>query len=361
MKVFILSLGILLSSPICGLAQTKVDKDQASVYGTKAVQLINRATNYDEAISLLEKAKHLDPSNLEYPFNEARIFYQQQKYQEAYELLEKHVGHKDVTPLYFQLLGSTYKALRSYDLAVQSFKKGLDHFPKSAMLYHEIGVVEYSRRQFNKAMSNWEKGLKANPNYASNYYSLGKLLSYSDETIWAVLYGEMFMNLEPSTERSNEMSKILFKTYKKSIHLNTDTINVQFTRKSVKKKLGVSHKKASFSYDYAMAMVKSISSEYSHTELSLSSLNSIRHKFISDWYKDKRNKAYPNPLFDFQKQLINKGYCNAYNYWMFMHGDKEEFNTWVKSNKEEFNAFKDWFKDHRVKTNKKHYFSRRHY
>lgn len=362
MKQLILGFGLLMSLPNVLLAQSKAEIDQASIYGKEASSLILRAVSYDKAINLLEKAKYLDPSNILYHFYEAQIFSNQYKFNEVVSTLTPLLPHEDVTPQVYQLLGITYKKLTQYDNAIKAYEQGLEKFPNSGMLYHEIGVVQYKQKAYNKAMASWEQGIEANPNYASNYFSLGKLLSYSDETIWAVLYGEIFMNLEPTTERSEEMSQILFRTYNKSIHLSSDPSKVQFTKEAILSLSKAKDAHVSFPFIYGLSMVKSIASEISNkNELSLSALYSIREKFIVNWFQEKTNKEYPNELFDFQRSLIKKGYSEAYNYWIFMHANKDEFKTWVNTHQKEFNTFVEWFKKHRVKHTKKVHFSRTHY
>lgn len=362
MKTLVLGLSFLLTSPICVLAQTKAERDQAKSYGKEAVQLINREVSLDKAINLLEKAKYVDPENINYPFQEARIFFKQFKYQEVVDILTPFVNHEDVNPQIFRLLGRAYKRLTEYDKAIDIYKQGIKQFPNAGVLFHEIGIIQYRKKAYNKSMDSWESGIKADPNFASNYYSLAKLLSYSNETIWAVLYGEIFMNLEPSTERSEEMSKILYNTYKKSIHLNQSGSSVQFTQKEIKKLSKSKKEKVPFQFAFGVSMVNSITEKLSSIEtLDLASLNTLRQNFISGWYKDKQNKQYPNTLFDFQKLLIDKGYSDSYNYWMFMHANKEEFKLWVDTHENEFSEFVEWFKSHRVKQNKKHYFSRLQY
>lgn len=363
MKILILGLSLLLSSQQYLMAQSKADKIQAKDYCKEANSLSEMSQTRDEAIILLKKAKGLDPENMDYPYQIAVVLYKQSKYKEAIDYLSKFTFHKNISEQSFHLIGDCNKRLKQFDEAIEALNDGLKQFPNSGMLYHEQGVIEYRRKDYRKAMSYWEKGIKVDPEYASNYYSLSKLLSYSDETVWAVLYGEAFMNLEPTTKRSEEMSRILYNTYKKSIHLSPAPASVHFTKDAIVPLSVMKSSKISFPFMYGLSMAQSISKEPSNDtkEIDLASLNAVRQSFISGWYTQKNNKLYPNTLFDFQKDLEKKGFIDSYNYWLFMHGNKEEFKQWVDHHEEEFDAFVDWFKTHRAKSSKKQHFSRRSY
>ncbi len=363
MKIIILGLSLFLSSPFCVLAQSKSNKKQANTYYNKAIEFAEMSQTRDEAIDLLKKAKYLDPNNMQYDYQIAYLLYKQNKYQETIDYLGKFTFHENVTEQYFQLLGDAYKRLKKYDKAIVSLQDGLNRFPNSGMLFYEQGVVEYQRKDYKKAMYYWENGIKANPKYASNYYSLSKLLSYSDETVWSVLYGEAFMNLEPTTTRSEEMSSILYNTYKKSIHLTSVPVSVHFTKDAIVPFSVLKDSKISFPFMYGLSMAQSIAIESSvrDQKIDLETLNFVRQIFITNWYTEKKNKLYPNTLFDFQKTLEKKGFIEAYNYWLFMHGNKTEFQNWLSTHEDEFKLFVEWFKSHRAKNDKKNYFSRKKY
>ena len=363
MKHIILGLGLLFLSPTNLSAQSKEDKQQAQNFYKEAVELAVMSNTRDQAIDLLKKAEDLDPDNLNYPYEIAQVLYKQSKYNEAILYLTKFTFHKNITAQSFEIQGNCYRRLKEFDHAINVLNDGIKKFPKAANLHHAKGVIEYRRKDYNRAMSNWEKGIKADPTFASNYYSLAKLLSYSSETVWAIMYGEVFMNLEPTTERSKEMSQILFDTYKKSIHLNEDPVRVHFTQDAIVPSSEVKDTKPSFPFMYGLTMVKSIVNEFSEdkNELKIEHLNTIRQSFISSWFKQKTNKIFPNILFDFQKKLEKKGFADAYNHWLFMYGDIEAFKSWTKNHEEEFNAFTEWFKTHRAKSSEGHYFSRRNY
>lgn len=78
-------------------------------------------------------------------------------------------------------------------------------------------------------------------------------------------------------------------------------------------------------------------------DININSLDKIRHNFIENYYKMGHNKTHPNILFDFHKNLIDKGHFEAYNHWILMKGDEDMYRNWRDLNAEKWNAFVKWF------------------
>jgi tetratricopeptide (TPR) repeat protein len=359
-KIFLL--GVLIIS-FSLYAQNESNKERAYNLGMEAVKAMDHDGDYEKAIKLLEKAQELDKQNINYPYEAAYSYYLLKDYNKTIEILEKIKGHKNVNDQIYQLLGNSYDYSGKSDKALSTYRKGLKKFPNSGKLYLEQGIIENSRKNYNEAIGYWEKGIEVDPTFPSNYYYLGKTFSYSDEKIWSVLYSEMFINLERNSDRTSEISELLYKTYKESIHINSDsTGGVSFSKVNTigfkKNKLNIP-----FPITFGLTMTASLGIEIlnKEKEISISSINKIRQNFISNWFLQKRNKKYPNVIFDFQKQLEDKGFFEAYNYWLFMKGDEVEFNKWLISNQSIFDEFTEWFTVYPIKINKKNFFSRNQY
>ena len=87
----------------------------------------------------------------------------------------------------------------------------------------ESGSIKYYNKEYNEAIAFWEDGINANPNCASNYYRLSKVFSLTEERIGTLIYGEYFILLEPNTQRTKEISKLLYENYEKSYEIKTDS------------------------------------------------------------------------------------------------------------------------------------------
>ena len=356
-KIFLVLLTLTLSISFT-FAQTDSDKEKALEYGKEAVQIMDEG-KIDEAIELLKKAEALDPEHIAYPYEIAYALYSQKEYKKAAKQLEKMMAHKDVSKQHYQLLGNSYDNLNKPEEALKVYKQGLEKFPDAGSLYLEQGILEYHRENYDAAINYWEKGVAVEPDFSSNYYWLGKTFSYSDERVWSVIYGEIFMNLERNSKRTVEMSEILFNTYKESINISSDTsAEVNFSK--VMQMDASKGFKIPFQITYGLTMTMSLINEISKTEskISLKSLDYIRQNFTSNWFNQKNEKEYPNLLFDFQKQLKEKGFLESYNYWFLMKGSEDEFIKWLETNESKFTKFAEWFNANPLIIDKENYFSR---
>jgi tetratricopeptide (TPR) repeat protein len=350
--VFILSLALN--------AQNETNKERAFNLGMEAVKAMDNEGNYEKAITLLQEAQSLDKQNINYPYEISYSYYLLKNYSKTIEILEKIKNHKNVNDRIYQLLGNSYDYTGNPEKALSIYRKGLKKFPNSGKLYLEQGILENSRENYNKAIAYWEKGIEVEPTFSSNYYWLGKTFSYSDEKIWSILYGEIFINLERNSNRTAEISELLYKTYKESIHITSDsTGGVSFSKVNI---IGFKKNKIQIPFPivFGLTMTASLRVEIlnKETQISISSINKIRQSFIFNWYSQKRNKKYPNIIFDFQKQLKDEGNFESYNYWLFMKGNEIEFNKWLLSNQPKFDKFIEWFLDNPMDLNEKNYFSR---
>ena len=89
--------------------------------------------------------------------------------------------------------------------------------------WYEYAYSYYMQKDYAKALEimqaipYYEKGIEMAPEYPSNYYRLARIYCNSENEIWGVIYGEIFMNLERNTQRTREISALLYQTYQKAL------------------------------------------------------------------------------------------------------------------------------------------------
>ena len=79
-------------------------------------------------------------------------------------------------------------------------------------------------------MTYFEKGIEVNPMFASNYFRAAKIYCNSSEEVWGMIYGEIFINLERTNDRTFKISKLLFDTYKSEITFTSETATLVFQK-----------------------------------------------------------------------------------------------------------------------------------
>ncbi|MFT5336970.1 MAG: tetratricopeptide (TPR) repeat protein [Luteibaculaceae bacterium] len=338
------------------LSQTK--KEKAQKMGIEAVQIMDEG-DYNTSIKMLKKARKLDPESIHYDYEIAYALYSQKKYKKAIKILEKIIVDPEAVDVHFQLLGNAYDLIGMPDKAILSYVKGQAVFPQSGKLYLEPGIVEYYRENYDKAISYWEKGISVEPNFASNYFWLGRTFSFSDELIWSVLYGEIFMNLERNTKRTVEMSEILFKSYSKAIQLFPDSVSVNFSNRFELTKDDLEIFPFSMTYGINMVLSATISLlDRENNNITIRDIHDIRSLFLANWFEKGNDSTYTNVLFDFQREISVNGFMEPYGFWLLMKGNEEAFGVWYEENETLFNAFAEWFNKIDLEIDVANYFSR---
>lgn len=335
-------------------AQAESDKARAMELARTAVKLEDDG-NIDTAIVLLNMARNLDSSEYTYPYELGYVYYMKKDYKKAVAYYEKVITMDKIDDQCFQMLGNSYDMNNQRDKAEEAYEKGLALFPKSGKLNLELGNIHQD--DWNKALGYYEKGIQVDPLFRSNYYWASRIFCHSDQEVWGMIYGEIFMNMERNTNRTREISKLLFDTYSGQITFSSDTsYSVSFCKRIDMK--DDKKTKLPFCLCYEPCLALAVIGEKS---ISLGSLNRIRTKFIDYYYDRKFNKPYPNLLFDWHERLIKQNMFECYNYWLLKEGALDEFNKWYNNNTAKMDVFIKWFSSNPMPINEKNKFSRLDY
>lgn len=317
---------------------------QAQKTIVKVNQLLQKAKdsiavgNTDAGMKFLEQAEKLAPDNSAIQFEKAYVMYVAEAYKQSITLLQKLLETSEVKEDYYLLLGTNYDMMHQPDSAIIAYKKGLDAFPESGRLYYESGIVEFQQQQYHKAISFWETGVKTEPTYAGNYYMLTKLFNLTSEKIWVLCYGEIFMNLEPDTERTAEVSQLLFHVYSDSYH-RQQTGNKRFFISQISNK-------ESFEQAYTFVLNLAAQEVNASMPLTIKDIQAIRKQFLLQWYSEHKLyvDTYPNALIAYQKELIAKGCFESYTYWVFSEGNYQEFEIWLQQHQNKYDQLTEFVK-----------------
>jgi tetratricopeptide (TPR) repeat protein len=348
MKTFTRTFGVVLFLIAGQIGYGQSAKEIARSQGLEAIKLMDGG-KINESIILLEEAEKLDPEMFDYPYERAYAHYLKEDYKKAIKILEKIKDHKDVTERLFQLLGNSYDILKNEKKAFEVYDLGLKLFPNSGILYLEKGNVHWNNEDYPKALSFYEKGIEVDPKFPSNYYRAARIYCNSTEEIWGVIYGEIFMNLERNSQRTAEISKLLYDTYKREIKFTSDSsMTVSFSQHMTIPVGGPSDSKGfkiPFQMVYETTLLMSV---FNQKTIDIHSLSSIRQEFIENYFKREHNKTHPNALFEYNNKILEAGHFESYSHWILMKGDEDGFNNWLASNKDKWDKFVKWFSENRL-------------
>lgn len=359
--VFFLSFLLLLGLKTEIKAQSNFEKAQEQL--KNAIKLMDDG-NINQSIDLLKEARKLDPKNYEYDYEIGYALYLKRDFKEALKTLKYVVYNFDnCTDKCYQLLGNLYDINGKPKKALKVYDEGLVKFPKSGRLYLEKGITFLLEKNYNEALNNFEKGIQVEPNFASNYYRAALIYCNSSEAVWGMIYGEIFINLERGTRRTDEMSRILYQTYFNKITIIENKATAQFSKNATiyidPENFDAEKFKLPFGigfYDPTILLALTNSKQ-----LNLEELNKIRTSFLNLYNTDENRKRYPNALFEHQLKIQEKGFLEAYNYWVLHIGNETEFEKWKNSHTKEWKQFLDWFIQNPLQLDEKSVFHRSHY
>ena len=322
-------------------AQTNQEKALNKV---KQALVLEERGKIDEALSLLEEAVKLDPDNTTIGYELAIGHYTKGNYEKAKELLEKLMKRKDVFSSVYHLLGNTYDKLTNVEKAIATYLDGIAKFPEAGELYLEMGTMYLSRKEYDAALAYYEKGIQSNPAFASNYYWAAKIYCLSDEAIWGMIYGEIFLNLERDSKRTDEISKLLFDTYKKKIRFPRDSaFQVNFSKPGTYVVFDTAKNKKKTPFAKAVYEPTLMLALLNEKKIDINSLSRIRKYFVESFFKSSSYQVYPNVLFDFHYRVDKAGHWDAYSRWILFKGDENGGNVWVNANRQKWDDFVKWF------------------
>ncbi|PWA04642.1 tetratricopeptide repeat protein [Flavobacterium psychrotolerans] len=354
-KTFKIILFSLLIITNISFAQT--NSEIAWSKAKEAVKLMDKG-QYEDSRKLLLEAQKLDPEEYTFSYEFAYSYYLAKNYESAIKEFEKTNKYNKVSAALYQTWGNAYDIIDNPKKAFEIYDLGLKLNPKAGVLYLEKGNVYNDRVSGEKAIPHFEKGIEVDPTFSSNYYRAALYYLKSTEQIWGMIYGEIFMNLESNTGRTVEISKLLFDTYKSQIKITGwGKSQVDFCTKMIM--YADQPNQFPFCMTYASTLLLAIPPET--TTIDLSSLNTIRQKFIEEYFFMKRNEIHPNVLFDYLKKVSEAGHLEAYNYWLLQKGDTIEFDKWKVTHGDNWTKFGKWSNDNYLILDETHKFYQNQY
>lgn len=335
-----LSVILILLGFFALLSKAQPEREKAIGLKNQAIELMDNG-KIDESLKLLEQAQKLDPNYINIPYEIAYAYQLIKNYDKCIETAKPLLKHPDVFDQVYQLIGNSYDLKGDKVKAIKIYDKGIKKFPNSGKLYLEKGIVLASQEKWIEALDVWEHGIIADPKHSSNYYYASQVLAQTDEKIWGIYYGEIFLNLEPNTQRTAQISKLLFDTYKICLPTDNDKWGLKFSHKATHIVLG-NFKDLKFSFETIHNLAMEQGYKGVEPKFTIDNLIKIRRQFLEKWNSDYSSR-YPNLIFDYHNQLIKNNMFESYIYWLLKDGANKEFQEWKSKNEFSYNNFIEWF------------------
>lgn len=340
-----LFLGLLFLACFAGRAGAQ--SDASELYNTARTFL--RSGDYANAILVLNRAVELAPENAEYRKQLAYAYYLNNNLDEAGKTIRIVLKSDAADEQTYQIAGNIYKAERDLKGAEKNYKRGLKQFPESGTLYNELGETYYAMRSYDNALQAWTTGIRAEPGFASNYYNAAKTYYYSTDKVWAIIYGEIFIDLERFTARTAEMKNILLASYKELFNSG------KATARAPAPDGGKTETRPPFREAFLNALSKGSNTVLTRG-ITPETLVILRTRFLLEW-ESFYKLIYPFALFDYQQQLLREGLFEAYNQWVFGPSTNlSVYKGWVTGHEEVMNRLINYLNDHPLTPRKGEYY-----
>lgn len=312
-----LVLVVLLFSSFSSSAQDSV----TDLY-SKARKFMNQGS-LDSAEYYLDKALLLSPGQLDMLEDQVYLQILKRDFAKALKLGQPLVNRPDAGIKTFQVVGMVYKEIADYKAGKKLYEQALLKFPNSGLLYTEFGDMYSIMNKRSDAIKVWEKGIEMDPGYSGNYYYATMYYAENNNPVWALLYGETFVNLESLSHRTAEIKGVITELYKK-----------------ISQPGFLISKNNPFAFAVAGTFSKQPSLNMGN--VTVTALTSMRMGFIKDWYQ-QHNSRFPFRLFEYHDQLIKEGLFEAYNQWLFGSSlNADAYTAWADTNKEKVKTFQEF-------------------
>ncbi|MDE6715349.1 MAG: hypothetical protein K2J74_02580 [Muribaculaceae bacterium] len=357
MKQWIIGILLVLCS-FKGFAQSDAyeevksisQEDQEMLAGL--IRLVDEGKS-DSAVANFDFLAKKYPKNYIVQYERLYNLYMLGKYDEVIKKKKFLLNHKYVNERAYQLIGNAYDLIGERNKAAEVYKDGIKHFPNSGSLYMELGTINLLNDEYNKALECYNRGILAQPDFVSNYYRAANLYFSSENgKVWGLIYAESAILLAPSNEeRHEELAQWIIDCLKDNIKMSfegEDTLSVRLAPSrdmKIDEKTNVVYVDFSGIYEGAIGapLLKMLLEKEAFVG-SLPQLIEIRKGLVETYFSVTDN-LYGNSMYllEFQKEVIDAGHWEAYNYFLFMHNFPEEFNAWYSADSAPLDAFIEWY------------------
>lgn len=294
-----------------------IAQDAAQLHET--ARAFMRQRDYSNAILVLNRAIMMDPKNIEITKDLGLNYYFAKDYAKALTIFKPLLDRDDADDQCFQISGDIYLALDLPKECDKVYKRGIKKFPESGPLYNELGELQWGQKDYT-CIKQWEKGIEMDPGFSRNYYNAARFYFFTPDKVWSILYGEIFLNIEPMSTDAGEIKNIVIEGYKK-LFAEAD--------------LEVGNKDNN---PFVLAFLHTMNKQsgVAAAGIDAESLTMIRTRFILDWFNDNSIK-FPFRLFELQRQLLQEGMFDAYDQWIFTAAQNlPAYQNWTETHAAEF-------------------------
>lgn len=293
--------------------------------------------NLREAIVRYQQAIQIAPDIVLLYRDLAQAYYLAKGYNEAMSTLQPIIDQGKADAETYKIMAQSLIATNEQKKAKKLLREAVEQNPNSGSLYHVMGRMYMDDNEVAYALESWLDGIEKDPGYHLNYYEAATTYMNTDKVVWAIIYGEMFINMEQQTRRSHDIRLMVFEAYKK-LYSSLSTGDMP--------KFGANDRDGMVGFEEAVydtyIKLSPVVSDGIYTE----NLIMLRTRFLMDWTL-KYAAKYPFTLFARHDQMLRDGYFDIYNQWLFGKVENlQQYDTWNKFHENAIPQLEAWLQRH---------------
>ena len=185
------------------------------------------------------------------------------------------------------------------------------------------------------------------------YLPLARAFAATTERVWAVIYGEMYLDLLPADGDRNGIDALVFQLYDDAIEKTDKGLGVSLTKVAM---VDANDPKPPFATNFELALLLGCIVQPEGGDkptlrsgiepLTIQALTEIRRAQLATW---KEKGFATTELMRWQMSVVEAGHFDAYNQWLFRGARPDEFKEWLGSHQKEHDAWVEWQREHPLK------------
>lgn len=281
-----------------------------------------RSGAFDKADSCFQRAYQLDSTSISLMRDWALTQWYLKDYARGIQLIQAWFQKDTVDEQILRIAVMLYKGNQQPPEAEQLLKQATEKYPTNGAFYHDYGELLLDQNDA-RCISQWEKGIAYDPGFPDNYFQACIFYTNRHQWLWAALYGEIYINLDPLNTKSSRIRELLLRSYRELFaEIVADSLSVPEN-------------------DFTGLILDNYKKQTDRLRTAMPTplITMIRARFIVDWFIEAGNK-FPFSLFEWQRTLMREGHFEAYNQWIFgVSENMSAFQRWLSLNRESYAEF----------------------
>jgi len=292
--------------------------------------------DYPGAIITSRQALRLAPGNIGFATILGRAQYLSGLFKDARETLYSVSTNTITDTEYYRILAACQYKLNETKAACKTLAEGSKVCRSPGCLYFDLGNIYRATAGEEKAIKAFLSGIQADYSFPSNYRAAASWYLSSENVLWGLIYGEMYLAMLHDTTEDYRLKCDLFTGWQLFLDKLPETAG--------RDRNVTSKKNTDSDFESAVKQTYLQLTPVISDGLSVENMTMLRARFLMDWYSNCGVK-YPFRFFDYQQNLLGNGYSDICTEWLYgQTANRDEYDAWNNFHDGAISRFVEWKK-----------------